>query len=52
MIKAYGVFRENTETGIVEGYIENSFNMGWSTTHVRAWWESSNAEYHLKKNAH
>ena len=47
--KAYGIFSENTDTGTILGYIENSFSMGWSATHVRAWWKNSDAEYHLNK---
>lgn len=38
--KAYGFFRQNLKTGVVEGYVENSFSMSWSSTLVRAWWET------------
>jgi hypothetical protein len=37
--KIYGFFREDIETGEIEGYVENSFSMSWNKTHVRAWRE-------------
>lgn len=31
----YGIFRRNLETGLIEGYIEQSWNMAWSPFAVK-----------------
>lgn len=30
----YGIFRQNLKTGLIEGFVEHSFSMGWSTDRV------------------
>lgn len=48
--KRYGIFRIGKE-GNLEGYIEQSFSMGWSRSHVRAFTEKD-LNYHWYKKSH
>jgi len=47
--KAYGLFREHLATGKIEGYIERSFSMDWSTEFVRAEWKNEYSASDLKR---
>ena len=44
----YGLFRENLETKLIEGFIESSFSMGWSQDRVRHWDQKEVNYYYLK----
>jgi len=44
----YGLFRQDPD-GTIQGYIENSFSMGWSTERVRLWGKS-NAQHYLNEH--